>query len=86
MEKQVVAEISVVPLGTGGPGVSDYVAACLKIVEEEKDISYRLTPMGTIVEGPLKKVLDVTERMHEVPSRAPRDRQGGRSPARNRKW
>jgi uncharacterized protein (TIGR00106 family) len=63
----VVAEISVVPLGTGSASVSEYVAACIDVLEEEKSVSYRLTPMGTILEGSLEDVLKVTRRMHEVP-------------------
>jgi uncharacterized protein (TIGR00106 family) len=65
--RKVVAEITVVPLGTGSPGVSEYVAACMGVLEKNKKISYRLTPMGTILEGPLDEVLSVTREMHEVP-------------------
>ena len=67
MKGTVVAEISVVPVGTGGPGVSQYVAECLDVVEDKKDISYRLTPMGTILEGPLDIIIEVARKMHEVP-------------------
>jgi uncharacterized protein (TIGR00106 family) len=64
---KVVAEITVVPLGTGKPGVSEYVAACVKVLGKHKDINYRLTPMGTIVEGTLDEIISVTREMHEVP-------------------
>lgn len=64
---QVVAELSIVPLGTAGTGLSHYVAACLKVLEGKKDLSYKLTPMGTIIEGPLEEILEVTRQMHEVP-------------------
>jgi uncharacterized protein (TIGR00106 family) len=63
----VVAEISVVPLGTGSPGVSRYVAACCELLEGRKDISCQLTPMGTIIEGQLDNVLDAVRQVHEVP-------------------
>ena len=63
----VVAEISVVPLGTGSASVSDYVAACIDVLEKEKKVSYRLTPMGTIIEGSLEEILEITRRMHEAP-------------------
>ncbi len=66
-ERTVVAEISVVPLGTGSAGVSEYVAACIDVLEKRKKISYRLTPMGTILEGPLTEILAATEEMHKVP-------------------
>jgi uncharacterized protein (TIGR00106 family) len=67
MKGQVVAEVSIIPIGTGDTGISHYVAACLEILEDRKDLSYRLTPMGTVIEGPLDKVLEVTHKMHEVP-------------------
>ena len=67
MKGEAVAEVSVVPIGTGDAGVSPYVAACLAILEGRKDLSYRLTPMGTVIEGPLDKILEVTRQMHEVP-------------------
>lgn len=67
MEEHVVAEISVVPLGTGGTSLSHYVAGCVEILECRKDLSYQLTPMGTVLEGPLDKVLEVVRQLHEVP-------------------
>lgn len=67
MKGQVVAEVSIIPVGTGGTGLSRYIAACLEVLEGRKDITYRLTAMGTIIEGPLDKVLEVICKMHEVP-------------------
>lgn len=67
MKGQVVAEVSIIPVGTGDTGISHYVAACLDVLEARKDLSYRLTPMGTVIEGPLDKVFEVTHKMHEVP-------------------
>jgi uncharacterized protein (TIGR00106 family) len=67
VEKQVVAEISVVPLGTGKPGVSEYVAACCDLLENIKGVSYQLTPMGTILEGSFDQVLEAVRKVHEVP-------------------
>jgi len=67
MKGQVVAEVSIVPVGTADAGISRYVAASLEVLESRKDLSYRLTPMGTVIEGPLDKVLDVIRDMHEIP-------------------
>ena len=67
MKGHVVAEISVVPLGTGSTSLSQYVAACMKILDGRKDVSYQLTPMGTVIEGSLDKVLEVARQLHEVP-------------------
>jgi len=67
MKGQVVAELAVIPVGTGDAGLSRYVAACLAILEGREDLSYQLTPMGTVIEGSLDTILEVTRRMHEVP-------------------
>ena len=67
MKGHVVVEISVVPLGTGNTSLSSYVAGCMEALEGRKDVSYQLTPMGTIVEGPLDTVMDVARQLHEVP-------------------
>src|SRR4030042_6632617 len=66
-EGKAVAEISVVPVGTGSAGLSQYVAACLDVLQGREDISYRLTPMGTVLEGPLDIILEVARKMHEAP-------------------
>ena len=67
MIDQVIAEVSVVPLGTSTPSVSQYVAACLRILKAANDIRYQLTPMATVIEGPLDRVLETVRQMHEVP-------------------
>ena len=60
-----IAEISVVPLGTKTPSVSQYVARAVKVLEQEKDIRYEMTAMGTIIEGDLDRILAVVKKMHE---------------------
>ncbi|MEW6573846.1 MAG: MTH1187 family thiamine-binding protein [Bacillota bacterium] len=62
----VVAEISVVPVGTGSPSVSRYVADCIKVLGNS-GLKYEVTAMGTIVEGELDAVLAAAKQMHEVP-------------------
>jgi len=61
-----IAEISIVPLGTGTPSVSKYVARAVKVLQQEKDIKYEITAMGTIIEGDLDKILMVAKKMHEA--------------------
>jgi uncharacterized protein (TIGR00106 family) len=58
-------EISVVPVGTGTTSISDYVAAAVKVLEEEK-VKYQVTAMGTIVEGETGELLRLAQRMHEA--------------------
>jgi len=60
-----IAEVSVVPLGTKTPSVSQYVARAIKVLEQEKDMKYETTAMGTIIEGDLDEILAVVKKMHE---------------------
>ena len=60
-----IAEISVVPLGTKTPSVSQYVALAVKVLEKEKGIRYEMTAMGTIMEGDLDRILALVKKMHE---------------------
>ena len=61
-----IAEVSVVPIGTAKTGVSEYVAGAVRILKES-GLKYKLTPMGTIVEGDIKDVLEIIAKMHETP-------------------
>jgi len=61
----VIAEVSVVPMGTKTPSVSGYVAKAIKVLREEKGVKYQLTAMGTLVEGELDEVLEAAKKMHE---------------------
>ena len=67
MKEQVIAEVTIIPLGTATTSLSHYVAACLDTVRQAQDISYQLTAMGTIIQGPLERVLELVPKMHEVP-------------------
>jgi uncharacterized protein (TIGR00106 family) len=67
MKEPIIAEIKVVPLGTATTSLSHYIAACLDTVKQARDISYQLTAMGTIIQGPLERVLELAQKMHEVP-------------------
>ena len=66
-ENMAIVEVTIVPLGTGDTSVSKYVAKCHQVLKEEKEIKHILTPMGTVLEGDLDKVLEIIRRMHEVP-------------------
>lgn len=46
----MIAEISIFPLGTGSPGVSEYVAAAVRELEAS-GLECTLGPMGTTVEA-----------------------------------
>jgi len=61
-----IAEVSVVPLGTKTPSVSQYVAQAIEVLDREKEMKYEITAMGTIVEGDLDSILAVVKKMHEA--------------------
>lgn len=60
----VVVEVTVIPIGTGSPSLSDYVARALKELRGS-DLEYEFTSTGTIIEGELEEVLSMVKRMHE---------------------
>jgi uncharacterized protein (TIGR00106 family) len=61
-----IVEVSVVPLGTKTPSVSQYVARAIKVLQREKGIGYEMTAMGTIIEGDLDRILVVVKKMHDA--------------------
>lgn len=60
--EQMLVEFSVVPVGKG-ESVSQYVAECLKIVESS-GLPYKITPMGTVLEGEYDDVMGVIRVCH----------------------
>ena len=56
-------EISVVPLGTSSPSVSDFIAKALKIIKDS-GLKYELTPMATVIEGDIPQLLKIVEQIH----------------------
>ena len=62
-----IVDVTVIPVGTPSSSLSEYVAGCVKVLEESEGISYRLTPMATVIEGELDRVLEVVRLMHEQP-------------------
>jgi uncharacterized protein (TIGR00106 family) len=61
-----IMEISVIPIGTQGPGVSQFVAECAEILNQQ-GVRYEITSMGTEVEGAVKELLRLAEQMHRAP-------------------
>jgi len=60
-----IIDLSVVPVGTPTPSVSQYVAGAVQILQNEPGIKYELTPMGTIIEGDLERLLILVGKMHQ---------------------
>ncbi len=59
-----VVGISVVPVGTDSPSISDYVARAVGIAKES-GLKFELSSMGTCLEGDLASIFDVVKQMHE---------------------
>ena len=59
----ILLEFSMTPLGKG-ESVSQYVARSLDIIDAS-GLAYRLTPMGTILEGEWEQVMAVVQQCYE---------------------
>lgn len=59
-----IVEVSIVPVGTPTPSLSQYVAEAVQILRGEPDIKYELTAMGTIIEGDLERLLTLVGKIH----------------------
>lgn len=57
-------EITVIPLGAAGGGLSAWVAGLERLLEES-GLSFQLNDMGTIVEGSADELFAVARKLHE---------------------
>jgi len=60
-----IAEINIIPLGTPGPGVADYIADAVRLLKR-RGVSFEVTAMGTIIEADVDQILELAREMHEV--------------------
>ncbi|WP_297068961.1 MTH1187 family thiamine-binding protein [Thermococcus sp.] len=60
-----VAELCLFPLGTGSPGVAEYLKPVIEVIRKS-GLKYRLCPMGTVVEGSVEEILKLAGACHEV--------------------
>ncbi len=62
----LVAELTVVPLGTSTTGLSSYVSKAIEGIKAT-NVKYEIHPMGTVFEAPdLKTVFKVAQNAHEA--------------------
>ena len=62
-----IMEIKILPVGTRTVSVSRYVAESLKILRQKKKIKFKITPMGTVIEGnSISELLDIAAKMHKA--------------------
>ena len=59
-------EIAIIPLGLGTPSIGDYLADIERALDKT-DFPFRLTDMGTIVEGAPDQLLALAGRLHAIP-------------------
>lgn len=64
----VIASLTVTPVGTEGASLSRYVAECARVLDDS-GLKHTLTPMGSVLEGPLDRILEIAARVHEIPFR-----------------
>ncbi|WP_045521383.1 MTH1187 family thiamine-binding protein [Neobacillus niacini] len=63
-----IVDITVIPVGTATPSVSEFVAEIQKVLQKyEGKVKFQLTPMSTLIEGDLKLLLEIVQELHEVP-------------------
>ncbi|AWB46765.1 hypothetical protein DCC85_02590 [Paenibacillus sp. CAA11] len=62
-----IAEVTVIPIGTGSTSLSSYVAHMQRVLSGLEGISYELTSMSTIIEGPLDRIFAAITALHEAP-------------------
>ncbi|ANB59568.1 MTH1187 family thiamine-binding protein [Anoxybacteroides amylolyticum] len=65
-----IVDVTVIPIGTESPSVSDYIAEIHSVLDTYKrdgKIEFMLTPMNTIIEGELPVLFEVIQAIHEVP-------------------
>jgi len=58
----MLAEFSIIPVGVGS-SVGDQLAEVLKIVDAS-GLSYKVNPMGTVVEGEWEEIMDLIKKCH----------------------
>ncbi|AKO93458.1 MTH1187 family thiamine-binding protein [Priestia filamentosa] len=63
-----ILDVTVIPVGTSTPSVSQYVADIHKVLKRhEGKVKVQLTPMSTLIEGDLDDLFEVVKEMHELP-------------------
>lgn len=62
-----IAEVTIVPIGTSTTSLSSYVADMQRVLKQQQGVTYQLTSMSTIIEGPLEQVWKAIAALHESP-------------------
>jgi uncharacterized protein (TIGR00106 family) len=63
---RVIAEVTFSPIGTATPSVSKYVVVALAVLKQHPEVEYLLNPMGTVLEGERRAIIDLIEEMNDA--------------------
>jgi uncharacterized protein (TIGR00106 family) len=61
----MLAELEIVPIGTGGPSLSAVLAQVAKLIDQS-GLDYRVGPMGTTVEGEWDRIMALAKQCHQA--------------------
>ncbi len=65
--KKVIAEFGIIPIGTGGTSVGQYVAVAINAINRVKGVNCDVTSMGTLLEADdLQTIFDAVKAAHEA--------------------
>jgi len=60
---KVLAVIRVIPIGTGKPGIGDYVKEVVEVIKK-RGVKYQVTPFGTALEA--SSIMEVSTLIDEI--------------------
>jgi len=60
-----IVDISIVPIGTKNPSVSEYVRKSIKLIKKS-GLKYQVNPMGTSIEGDLSDIFELILQIHKA--------------------
>lgn len=69
----VIAEIAMIPVGTGDTSMSQVLADSVKVIEKH-GLKYEVTSTGTNVEGDIDTIFSAVKEMEQVPFQEGADR------------
>lgn len=61
----MLAELEVIPIGTGSPSLSSILAQVAKLIDQS-GLDYQVGPMGTTVEGEWDRIMTLARQCHQA--------------------
>lgn len=60
-----IVDVSIVPIGTKNPSVSEYVRKSIKLIKKS-GLKYQVSAMGTAIEGDLSDIFELILQIHKA--------------------